>query len=452
MVVILVVVALATFLAVRAALLASADDSVEDGVTRSAEQFRALAAQEQEADAGSAVRNLLDAQLAEQRETSDDDVVLAYIGDDLYATRPPAPDDELMSALDEVATSDATTSGEVETPDAAVKYATVAVRSDAGQQATLVFARSVAGAREQMEEPIRVAAAVSIVVPLICSLLIWLLVARAMAPLRSFADEARQITEFDLGRRVSVHGGDEVAELERTFNEMLDRLQGAFDSQKEFLSEVGHELRTPLTIIRGHVELTGEHPTERRATADLVKGELERMGRIVDDLMLLARARRTDFLRIQELDLDLLTHEIFANAVTLGDRDWQLAQTGIGTMTADHQRLTQAMVNLAENAVQHTAEGDRITLGTALSDGRVRMWVRDSGPGIDPNERERIFERFTTSSQSAGSEHRLGLGLAIVTAIAEAHGGEVEVTNNPSGGATFAIVVPTRPPAPEPGP
>jgi len=447
MLVILVVVALATFLAVRAALLASADELVEDGVAREADQFRALAEQERYASGPGALRRLLDAQLAQERAAAGD-LIVAYVDDHLYATRPPQPDEALIAAFEQMALTGQAASGEAETADGPAKYSTVPISSEDGQGATVVFARTVSAAREQMEEPIRVAAAVSVVVPLICSLLIWFLVARAMAPLRSFADEARQITEFDLGRRVSVHGGDEVAELERTFNEMLDRLQAAFDSQKEFLSEVGHELRTPITIISGHVELTGEHPTERRATADLVRGELERMGRIVDDLMLLARAQRADFLRVQELDLDLLTHEIFANAETLGDRDWQLEQTGIGTMTADHQRLTQAMVNLAKNAVEQTGEGDWIALGTSLSGGEVRMWVRDSGPGVDASELDRIFERFTTSSTGTGVEHRLGLGLAIVTAIAEAHGGRVEVTSTPGSGATFAIVMPARPPAP----
>ena len=163
------------------------------------------------------------------------------------------------------------------------------------------------------------------------------------------------------------------------------------------------------------------------------------MSRIVDDLMLLARARRPDFLRIEELDLDLLTHEIFANAVTLGDRDWRLEHTGVGTMSADRQRLTQAVINLAENAVQHTSPGDSIVLGTALSPDEVRMWVRDTGPGIDEAEREKMFDRFSTSSSAANPDSRLGLGLAIVKAIAEAHGGSVAVANTPDEGATFAI-------------
>ena len=448
MLVILVIVAIATFLAVRQALLASADERVEDAVALQADGFRALAEQQerQGRDGNQAtLRRLLNAQLAQQRETADD-VFLAFIGDSLWKTRPPDVDPELAAALEPPGTSGTASGGEVDAPDGKYKYSTVPV-AVGGQGATIVFARSVEGARAEMDDAIRVAGAVSIVVPLICSLLIWFLVNRAMAPLRGFADEARQITEFDLGRRVRVRGGDEVAELERTFNEMLDRLESAFASQKHFLAEVGHELRTPITIIRGHIDVAGSNPADRDATIELVKGELARMSRIVDDLMLLARAERHDFLRLEELDLDIVTHEIFANAVTLGDRDWRLEHTGVGTMSADRQRLTQAMINLAENAVQHTSPGDVIRLGTARLKDEIMMWVRDSGPGINEAEGENLFDRFTTSSNPAGADTRLGLGLAIVKAIAEAHGGKVAVANMPEGGATFAITLPVPPAA-----
>ena len=450
MLVILVVVAIATFLAVRAALLASAEERVEDAVSLHADEFRTLAEETQQGeeadgpprDNEQAMRRLLNEQLAQPLD-SDDDHYLAFVGDALWKTRPPEIDAELVDQLEAAGTSGVASSGEVSTGAGDYEYSTVPVQVG-GQRATVVFARSVEGAREEMEEPIRVAAAVSLVVPLICSLLIWFLVNRAMAPLRGFADEARQITEADLHRRVQVRGGDEVAELERTFNEMLDRLESAFGTQKEFLAEVGHELRTPITIIRGHIELAESSPAERDATIELVKGELDRMSRIVDDLMLLARAQRPDFLRVEELDLDLLTHEIFAKAVTLGDRDWRLEHTGVGTMRADRQRLTQAMINLAENAVQHTLPGEQIAIGTALSADEVRLWVRDSGPGINEDERERLFERFTTSAHPANPDSRLGLGLSIVRAVAEAHGGVVGAANTPGGGATFAIIIPMR--------
>ena len=297
-----------------------------------------------------------------------------------------------------------------------------------------------------MREAVQTAAGVSLAVLLIASALAWVIAGRVLAPLRTLRTTAQSITESDLTRRIEVHGDDEIAELGRTFNAMLDRLEGAFASQRAFVSDAGHELRTPITIVRGHLELLGDDPGEREETVALLTDELDRMARFVDDLLLLAKAEQTDFLRLGPLDLDVLTDELFAKAQALADRDWRLAGTGTGRLTADRQRLTQAIVQLAQNAVQHTAAGDRIALGSAVRDGTVRLWVADHGPGIPPGERERIFDRFHRSSDGRRSSDGAGLGLAIVRAIAEAHGGRVELDSREGAGSTFTLIVPTEPP------
>jgi two-component system, OmpR family, sensor kinase len=167
------------------------------------------------------------------------------------------------------------------------------------------------------------------------------------------------------------------------------------------------------------------------------------MNRFVDDLLLLARAPRPDFLRLRPIDLDLFTNDLFAKARSLGERDWRLDGTGVGILVADQQRLTQAVMNLATNAVRHTREGETIWIGSSLVAGRARLWVRDDGPGIEPAEQGRIFERFARAERSPDpGADGAGLGLAIVKAIAEAHGGEVELDSRPGVGATFTIVVP----------
>ncbi len=230
---------------------------------------------------------------------------------------------------------------------------------------------------------------------------------------------------------------------------MLDRLEAAFATQKAFVSDAGHELRTPITIVRGHLELLGDDPDERRETIALVTDELDRMARFVEDLLLLARAEQGDFLHPGPIDLDVLTDEVFAKARALADRDWRLSGAGTGRLTGDRQRLTQAVVQLAQNAVQHTGPADRIALGSALDRGEARLWVADSGPGIAPADRERIFDRF----HRAGNGHRrsdgAGLGLAIVRAIAEAHGGRVELDSREGAGSTFTLVIPAEPPLQE---
>lgn len=287
-------------------------------------------------------------------------------------------------------------------------------------------------------------AGVGVAVLLIGALLSWRGAQRVIAPMHDVTRTARQITETDLSGRIPVQGDDEVAELARTFNEMLARLESAFAAQRRFLDDAGHELRTPITIVRGHLELMGEDPEERRETLALVTDELDRMSRLVNDVLTLAKAERPDFLDLETVDVEALSREVFAKAAALAERDWQLGRVGRGVVTADRQRLTQALIQLAQNAVQHTAEGDPIALSSSVTAAGARFAVRDWGPGVSAADRERIFERFGRGA--AGPREGAGLGLAIVRAIAEAHGGRVELESRPGQGAEFALAIPPGPP------
>jgi two-component system, OmpR family, sensor kinase len=277
---------------------------------------------------------------------------------------------------------------------------------------------------------------------LIASALAWVVAGRVLAPLRVLDDTARSISATDLTRRIPVSGDDEIAELTRTFNAMVDRLERAFASQRAFVSDASHELRTPITIVRGHLELLGDDPDERRETIALVMDELGRMSRFVDDLLLLARAERNDFLRVEEVELGALTDELLDKAIGLGPRTWAVEARGEARLQADRQRLTQAVMGLAQNAVQHTSAGDPVWIGTGVDGDEAALWVRDSGPGIPRDDQERVFERFARASGSRRRSEGAGLGLAIVRAIAEAHGGRAELASRPGAGSTFTVVVP----------
>lgn len=174
----------------------------------------------------------------------------------------------------------------------------------------------------------------------------------------------------------------------------------------------------------------------------VINDELERMSRLVDDLLLLARSDRPDFLRSEPLDLDLLTQELFAKARTLGVRRWLIDQADVGIIHADSHRLTSAVMNLAQNAVRHTRGDQAIAIGSAFRGDQVRLWVRDEGDGIEPNEQVRIFERFAGTGSRSATGHGSGLGLAIVKAIAEAHGGWVELESELGKGSAFTVVIP----------
>jgi signal transduction histidine kinase len=203
-------------------------------------------------------------------------------------------------------------------------------------------------------------------------------------------------------------------------------------------------LRDPLTICSGHLELMPDDPEERKRTVALVIDELERMGRIVDDLQVLADADQPDFLQPETVDLALFTHELSAKAGALAERRWKLDSSASGIIVADRHRLTEAVMNLAHNAVQHTDQDDTVAIGSAETDGELRLWVRDTGVGIQPADRERIFDRFTRGKGAHRRYRGSGLGLAIVKAIAEAHGGRVELTSEPGVGSTFTMIIPMQ--------
>lgn len=282
----------------------------------------------------------------------------------------------------------------------------------------------------------------------------WAVAGRILAPVRLVRATAAELTEQDLTRRIPVEGRDDVAALAETFNAMLDRLERAFAAQRVFVDDAGHELRTPITIVRGHLELMGDDPADREETVRLVTDELDRMSRIVEDLLLLAGAERPDFVRPEPVQLAELTADVFVKVRTLGDREWQLDGVADREVRLDPQRMTQAMVQLAQNAVQHTVPGQRIRIGSrveAAREGadragpdRVELYVADHGPGIPPEDAEVIFERFRRGTSRRGTRTSgAGLGLAIVKAIAEGHHGRVDLRRTEGGGATFVLTLET---------
>ena len=287
--------------------------------------------------------------------------------------------------------------------------------------------------------------AVTLVVMLLASAAAWLIAGRALAPVRELTQTARSISQSDLTRRIEAHGAGDAAEMARSFNAMLDRLERVFRGQREFVQDASHELRDPLTIVRGHLELMGDDPVEQRQTVALVIDELDRMSRMVDDLQLLAEAEQPDFVQREPLDLALIAHELVAKASALGPRRWTLDHAAGGTVLADRHRLTEAVMNLAHNAVQHTGPDDTIAIGTALTHEEALIWVRDTGTGVPLSEQDRIFNRFTRGREASRRYRGGGLGLANVKAIAEAHDGRVELESRLNEGSTFTIIIPRYP-------
>ncbi|QIK82696.1 cell wall metabolism sensor histidine kinase WalK [Sanguibacter sp. HDW7] len=285
----------------------------------------------------------------------------------------------------------------------------------------------------------------------------WLLAGRLLRPVRELDDAARTIGGGDdLTRRIPVTSGDDLGRLTVTVNGMLDRLEEAFASQRQLLDDVGHELRTPVTIVRGHLELMDvEDPDDVRAARDVALAELARSSRLLDDLMVLATSSRPDFVTTAPVDLGRLTDDLHDTLRGLADRRWRVDARADATVTIDAQRVTQAVVQLAANAVRHTSDGDEIAIGSRLvTDGDdvtvAEVFVRDTGPGIPADQRAEVLERFSRGPEAHAHPDGAGLGLAIVRAIADGHGGDLLVDDAPGGGALLTLRLPAPGAAPHP--
>ncbi|WP_300009128.1 HAMP domain-containing sensor histidine kinase [Pseudonocardia sp.] len=380
------------------------------------------------------------------REVPDEgESLLAYVGSGLYQSEDAS--DAIPSVYLDALTGDWLAmrepgSGTRTTPAGDVRYAALPL-TGRGDDGLLMVVNYPAAERAEINGAVATQALIQFGTIVLASLIGLGLAGRVLRPLGSLADTAQTISGTDLTRRIPVRGSDEASRIASTFNDMLGRLDGAFSAQRRFLDDANHELRAPLTVIRGHVELLELLPDaeDRSQTIALIVGEIERMNRIVDELLLLARSDRPGFLSPDAVDLGDLTRDVHRNAMVLCDRPWILESCADAVVRVDGQRITQAMVQLAENACRHTPNGTPVRIGSAVEGGRARLWVHDSGPGIPPADAERIFGRFVKGAEHTGGS---GLGLSIVAAIAEAHGGRARVVPGGSG-ACLEIVVPVVP-------
>jgi signal transduction histidine kinase len=334
-------------------------------------------------------------------------------------------------------------SGTFEGASGEFQYA-VKVAQSANQSGVVVFVYDMEVQRADLVELMETYTVVSLAALVVVALGAYVISGRLLRPLRDLRDTAKEISAGDLSRRIEVTGNDDLTDLTRTFNSMLDRLAGTFATQRQFLDDVGHELRTPITIAQGHLELMSEtDPAEVDATREIVLDEMGRMSRLVEELVLLAKTQRPDFLRPEQVDVTALTESLYDKMRALAVRDWRIEATADVFAVLDPQRITQALLQLASNAVRHTDEDSLVAVGSAADLETVRFWVRDTGDGIDPADQARIFERFRRgSAEGEGS----GLGLAIVRGIARAHGGEVEVLSALGRGSRFSITIPREQP------
>ncbi len=272
---------------------------------------------------------------------------------------------------------------------------------------------------------------------------------RLSRPLRRMATTAAEVRAGDLSKRIGARGRhDEVRVLADAFDRMLDRLEDAFARQRGFVADASHELRTPLTVIRGQLEVLARQrevtPEDVRHVDEVVRTEVVRMERLVEDLLLLARADEGELLRPAPLDLRPFVTELFDALTLTADRRFELDPVPDGMLRADEDRLAQVVRNLARNAIEHTEPGGLVRL-TVLAHprGRIELAIEDDGPGIPREQRDRVFDRFHRLDRSRSRVRGgAGLGLAIARAIVEAHGGRIYAGSSPEGGARVGFELP----------
>ena len=281
----------------------------------------------------------------------------------------------------------------------------------------------------------------------------WFVSGRMLRPIGEMAAAVRRIQASDLSQRIELGGpDDELRALADTFDGMLERIDDAFEGQRQFIHEASHELRNPLAVIRTNLDVTLADPDasadELRHTGEVVLRSTERMTRLVDDLLVYAR-KGTLSLTFESVDVGTLVDdaadEFAAPADAAGLRLVREAPAGL-TVIGDRLALRQALANLLANAVRLAPAGTEIRVRAGREEGWVWLAVEDDGPGIDPADHDRVFQRFWRGDPREGREQgRSGLGLTIVRQVAEAHGGDVRLASEPGRGAAFALWLPAAP-------
>ena len=279
----------------------------------------------------------------------------------------------------------------------------------------------------------------------------WVATKQALTPLEAVTQTALQITRADdLSRRIPYQGpeNDEVGQLIRAFNQTLSRLENLFNSQRRFLADVGHELRTPLTVIKGNMDLMRRMSEIDDELMASIESEVDRLTRLVGDLLLLAQAESGKLplaRRLVELDTVLL--EVLQQMRVLAkDRlQMRLGEIDQVLVCGDQDRLKQVLVNLIGNAIKYTPQDGEVLVGLGKVENRARLTVSDTGPGIPPEDLPHIFERFYRGEKSrtrAREGKGFGLGLSIAYWIVRNHGGQIEVAPREPKGTTFCVWLP----------
>jgi two-component system, OmpR family, sensor kinase len=332
------------------------------------------------------------------------------------------------------------------------RIAATPVQLNGTTRGAVVVGRSMGDLQQTLFEVGALLAGVVVVLVVAVVGLSYALAGRALRPVRLMAATARDISEHDLHRRVELRlPDDELGELAETLNDMLARLEVAFDSLQQFTADAAHELRAPLALLQAELEVSlrrARTPHEYAESERVALAEVERLRRLVNRLLILARSdagalqpliQRVDVGDLLEETAERWRHVAGARGVAI---DVDLVDEG--SLDGDPELLRSLLHNLFDNAVRHTPSGGRVSVRAEMTDSTWHISVSDTGPGIPAGMRDSIFRRFTRGDAARAPETGgAGLGLALCRVIAEIHGGRITVDESGAGGAKFEVTVPS---------
>ena len=288
----------------------------------------------------------------------------------------------------------------------------------------------------------------------VLALLLGILISRTLTrPIRELTKATHAISEGDLSQQVQVRTNDELGELAQAFNRMSTELSRSVNARKQMTADIAHELRTPLSLILGHAEAVHDGvlpPTKENF--EIIREEAARLEHLVNDLRTLSLADAGELtMTRQVIEPERLVNEV-ASLFQVETRRKNISLDveivpPLSTLEVDPGRITQVLTNIIDNAIKHTPEGGRITLGARQTSANVELSVQDTGPGVPPDMLDRIFERFyraDSSRQRDGDTGGSGLGLAIAKSIVQAHGGQLSAESEAGNGLRIVVSLPGR--------
>lgn len=422
-------------------VLAEKQKEIDIHLAREANELELLAAKAVDPKTGQSFTSASDLLLLYiARTIPDPNETMFVVVDGLVAARttdtPPVRLDKDASFLSIVAGSDKTTFGNYQSDAGNARYLVIPVvtEQDTGALVAIIFSDQDSASITDLLVRF---ALISVFALLGVGTVGWLVAGRVLRPVSDLRKTAHAIRVEDLSQRIPVSGRNgELDQLAAEFNLMLDRIQEAFKSQQRFVDDAGHELRTPLTIIMGHFDLMAQDPSQTESAMPIIKDELNRMSRLVQDLQTLTKSSSPNFVVLQPTEVSALAAEIELKMKSLGHRKIEFLADR-GTFNLDQQRITQAVLQLLENAIKHTSAKDLIRVRFELGQDLV-LAVEDSGAGIPEADLEKVFDPFFRAKGQQNIEGS-GIGLALVKAIAEAHEGSVEAGRSELGGAKITM-------------